>query len=93
MKCKLCEQETWSSTEYCPKHDLSFREGNMTDLHVTNNDGPEAWLPVIEEIKKTWDGPFQTSFVLMVDGKPKMHIASNFIVELLELYIKINTKQ
>jgi hypothetical protein len=23
----------------------------MTDLHVTNNDGPNAWLPVIEEIK------------------------------------------
>ena len=26
MKCKICEQEAWSNTDYCPKHDLSFRE-------------------------------------------------------------------
>ena len=52
MKCKSCEQEAWSGTEYCPKHDMSFKERkySMTNLHVTNQDGPEAWLPVIEEI-------------------------------------------
>jgi len=64
-----------------------------TDLHITNNSNPEDWLPVIEAIKATWYEPFQTSFALLDhEGKPTIHIASNFIVELLEDYVERHKK-
>jgi hypothetical protein len=64
----------------------------MTNLHITNQDGPEAWLPVIEEIKNaSKDSMFQGVFTLkMGDDKPNMHIASDFIVKLLEDYVERN---
>ena len=62
------------------------------DLHITNNDGPEAWLPVIEAIKNEFTGPFQGTFALMVKGKPVLHITSDFIVELLEDYVEKHKK-
>jgi mitochondrial fission protein ELM1 len=65
----------------------------MTDLHVTTNDGPKAWLPVIEEIKSaSKDSVFQGIFTLKMGDKPDMHIAADFIVELLELYVKVKSE-
>jgi hypothetical protein len=65
----------------------------MDNLHVTNQDGPEAWLPVIEEIKNSSkDSMFQGIFTLKMGDKPDMHIASDFIVELLELYVKVKSE-
>jgi hypothetical protein len=58
-----------------------------TDLHITNNSKPEDWLPVIEAIKETYNGPFQSVFSLMVDGKPTLHMTSEFVVQLLEEYV------
>ena len=65
----------------------------MTSLHVTNQDGPEAWLPVIEEIKNaSKDSMFQGVFTLKMGDKPDMHIASDFIVKLLECYVKVHSE-
>jgi hypothetical protein len=30
LTCKLCSKEAWSGTEYCPEHDLSFRDSKAT---------------------------------------------------------------
>jgi hypothetical protein len=62
---------------------------SIRGIHVTSQDGPEAWIPVIKTIKDAQTEHFAYIITLHAgDGKPILHLSSEFLITLLEEYVK-----